>query len=91
MRFRDHLADLPKEIPGGQKAPELYDKSKLLKTEEDIKRLREKIAKKEDEKRQNTKEWDTLGREAEVAQLRVDLAEGSLRALNGEGDVSGAF
>ncbi|OAL55565.1 hypothetical protein IQ07DRAFT_171588 [Pyrenochaeta sp. DS3sAY3a] len=91
MRFRDHLADLPKEIPGGQKAPELYDRSKLLKTEEDIKRLREKIAKKEDEKRQNTKEWDTLAREAEVAQLRVDLAEGSLRALNGEGDVSGAF
>jgi len=91
MRFRDHLTDLPKEIPGGQKAPELYDKSKILKLEEDARKLREAIEKKEDAKRQKLREWDSLEREAETAQLRVDLAEASLRNLNGEGDVSGAF
>lgn len=91
MRFRDHLADLSKEIPGGQKAPELYDKSKILKLEEEARKLREMIDRKEDAKRQKLREWDGLEREAETAQLRVDLAEGSLRSLNGEGDVSGAF
>ncbi len=91
MRFRDHLADLPKEIPGGQRAPELYDKSKILKLEEEARKLRELIDKKEDAKRQKLREWDSLERDAETAQLRVDLAEGSLRGLSGEGDVSGAF
>ena len=91
MRFRDHLADLPKEIPGGQRAPELYDKSKILKLEEEARRLRELIEKKEDAKRQKLREWDGLERDAETAQLRVDLAEGSLRSLNGEGDIGGAF
>lgn len=91
MRFRDHLADLPKEVPGGQKAPEVYDKSKLLKLEEDARRLRELIDKKEDEKRQKLREWDALERDANNAQIRVDLAETSLRELDGEGDVSNAF
>lgn len=91
MRFRDHLADLSKEIPGGQKAPEMYDKSKILKLESEAQKLREMIDKKEDAKRQKLREWDSLEREAETAQLRVDLAESSLRASNGEADVSDAF
>jgi hypothetical protein len=91
MRFRDHLSDLPKEIPGGQRAPELYDKSKILKLEAEAQKLREMIDKKEDAKRQKLREWDSLEREAETAQLRVDLAEGSLRSINGEADVSDAF
>lgn len=91
MRFRDHLSDLPKEVPGGQKAPELYDKSKILKLEEEARKLREMIEQKEDAKRQKLREWDGVERDAETAQLRVDLAESSLRSLNGEGDVSGAF
>jgi len=91
MRFRDHLADLPKEIPGGQKAPEMYDKSKILKLEAEAQKLREMIDRKEDAKRQKLREWDSLEREAETAQLRVDLAESSLRSLNGEADVSDAF
>lgn len=91
MRFRDHLADLPKEIPGGQKAPEMYDKSKILKLEAEAQKLRELIEKKEDAKRQKLREWDSLEREAETAQLKVDLAEGSLRGLNGEADVRDAF
>jgi hypothetical protein len=91
MRFRDHLSDLPKEIPGGQKAPEVYDKSRLLKLEEDARRLREMIDKKEDEKRMKLREWDGLERDAGTAQLKVDLAEASLRELEGEGDMSSAF
>ena len=91
MRFRDHLADLPKEIPGGQKAPEMYDKSKILKLEAEAQKLRELIEKKEDAKRQKLREWDGLEREAETAQLKVDLAESSLRGLNGEADVRDAF
>lgn len=91
QRFRDHLADLPKEVPGGLKAPDVYDRSKLLKLEEDTRRLREAIERKEDEKRQKLKEWDGLERDAATAQIRVELAESSLRELNGEGDVSSAF
>jgi hypothetical protein len=91
MRFRDHLSDLPKEIPGGQKAPEMYDKSKILKLEEEARKLREMIDKREDAKRQKLREWDGLEREAETAQLKVDLAESSLRSINGEADVSDAF
>jgi hypothetical protein len=91
MRFRDHLSDLPKEVPGGQKAPEVYDKSKLLKLEEDARRLRELIDKKEDEKRQKLREWDGLERDANNAQLRVELAETSLRELDGDTDISNAF
>jgi hypothetical protein len=91
MRFRDHLSDLPKEVPGGQKAPEVYDKSKLLKLEEDARRLRDLIDKKEDEKRQKLREWDGLERDANNAQLRVELAETSLRELDGDTDISNAF
>ncbi|KAG9204825.1 hypothetical protein G6514_010058 [Epicoccum nigrum] len=90
MRFRDHLADLPKEIPGGQKAPEAYDKSKILRLEEEARKLREMIEKKEDAKRAKLREWDSLERDAETAQLRVDLAEQSLRNQNGETEVGGA-
>lgn len=90
MRFRDHMADLPKEIPGGQKMPELYDKSKILKLEEEARKLRELIDKKEDAKREKLREWDALERDANTAQLRVDLAETALRGLNGD-DMDGAF
>ncbi|KAJ4990674.1 hypothetical protein SVAN01_03905 [Stagonosporopsis vannaccii] len=90
MRFRDHLADLPKEIPGGQRAPEVYDKSKILRLEDEARKLREMIEKKEDAKRAKLREWDSIERDAETAQLRVDLAEQSLRNLNGETEVGGA-
>jgi predicted nucleic acid-binding Zn-ribbon protein len=89
MRFRDHLSDLPKEIPGGQRAPEVYDKSKILKLEEEARKLRELIDKKEDAKRARLREWTSLERDAETAQVRVELAEGSLRSLNDEGEAGG--
>jgi len=91
MRFRDHLSDLPKEVPGGQKAPDPYERSKLMKLEEDARRLREQIEKKEDEKRMKLREWDALERDAANAQLRVELAETSLRELDGESDMANAF
>ena len=62
-----------------------------MKLEAEAQKLREMIDKKEDAKRQRLREWDSLEREAETAQLRVDLAEGSLRNINGEADVSDAF
>ncbi|KAF2742910.1 hypothetical protein M011DRAFT_411662 [Sporormia fimetaria CBS 119925] len=91
QRFRDHLTDLPKEVQGGQRAPEAYDKSKLLKLEEDARRLRELIEQKESAKRQSLKEWDALEREANTAALKVELAEEHLRNQNGEADNGTAF
>ncbi|KAF2463655.1 uncharacterized protein BDR25DRAFT_297800 [Lindgomyces ingoldianus] len=90
QRFRDHLSDLPKEVQGGQKAPDVYDQSKILKLEEDARKLRELIDAKEMAKRQQLKEWDTLERDATNAALRSELAEQQLRSLNGEGEVGGA-
>ncbi|KAF2016608.1 hypothetical protein BU24DRAFT_409697 [Aaosphaeria arxii CBS 175.79] len=90
QRFRDHLSDLPKEIPGGQKAPDLYDHSKINKLEDEARRLREMIEAKEAIKRQRLKEWDGLEKDANNAALRADLAEQQLRSLNGEGEVGGA-
>jgi hypothetical protein len=84
QRFRDHLSDLPKEIPGGQRAPEVYDKSKILKLEEEARKLRAAIEAKESAKREQLKEWETLDREANNAGLRADLAEQHLRTLNGD-------
>lgn len=89
MRFRDHLSDLAKEIPGGQRAPEAYDKSKILKLEDEARKLRELIDKKEDAKRARLREWASLERDAETAQVRVELAEGSLRNLNDEAEDGG--
>jgi hypothetical protein len=78
-------------VPGGQKLPEVFDKSKLLKLEEDARKLRELIEKREDQKRPTLREWDTMERDSAAAHLRVELAETSLRELNGEGDMSSAF
>jgi hypothetical protein len=89
QRFRDHLSDLPKEIPGGQKAPELYEVDKINKLEEEARRLREIIEQKEAAKRKSMKEWDTLERDATNAALRSDLAEQQLRSLN-DSEVGGA-
>lgn len=90
QRFRDHLSDLPKEVPGGQKAPELYDKSKIIKLEDEARKLRDAIAAKEANKRQRLREWDVLEREGSNVSLRADLAEQQLRSLNGEGEAGGA-
>ncbi|KAJ9665361.1 hypothetical protein H2201_004438 [Coniosporium apollinis] len=87
---QQHLEGLAKEVPGGQRAPEVFDSSKLNKLEEEARRLRELIAEKQARKRGGVREWERLGREAENAGLRAELAEGSLRVLSGEEGVGGA-
>jgi hypothetical protein len=82
---------LAKEVPGGQKAPDMYDKSKIMKLEEEARKLRELIDAKETTKRQKVKEWDTVEKDASNATLRSELAEAHLRSLNGEDDGSTAF
>ena len=89
IRF-NHLADLPKEVPGGQKAPELYDKSKIAKLEEEARRLRELIDAKETVKRQKLREWEQLDHDANNAALRSELAEQQLRALTEDESTKGA-
>jgi hypothetical protein len=81
---------LPKEVPGGQKAPELYDKSKIMKLEDEARKLRDLIDAKEATKRQKLREWDILEKDANNATLRADLADQQLRSLNGEGEVGSA-
>lgn len=68
----------------------MYDKSKILKLEDEARKLREMIEQKEAAKRQHLKEWDTLERDANNAALRAELAEQQLRSLNGESEVGGA-
>jgi len=68
----------------------MYDKSKILKLEEETRRLRELIDAKEAAKRQRLREWDGLEKDAGNAALRADLAEQQLRSLNSEGEVGGA-
>ncbi|KAL9075049.1 MAG: hypothetical protein Q9157_004140, partial [Trypethelium eluteriae] len=86
----EHLADLPEIVPGGQKLPEVHDTSKINRLEDEARKLREAIAEKEAKKRQGVREWDRLQRESETAGLKAELAEGHLRALNGEDESGGA-
>ncbi|ORY07171.1 hypothetical protein BCR34DRAFT_29161 [Clohesyomyces aquaticus] len=90
QRFNAHMNELAKEIPGGQKAPEVYDQARILQLEEESRRLREKIEAKEMAKRQHLREWDTLEKDAANTALRSELAEQQLRSLNGESEVGGA-
>ncbi|KAF2002533.1 hypothetical protein P154DRAFT_141128 [Amniculicola lignicola CBS 123094] len=89
QRFRDHLADLPKEVVGGQLLPDIGDMSRIHKLEEDMRKMREAIEAKEAAKRQNLKEWDTTQREADNAAMRSEIADQHLRSLNGESEVGG--
>ncbi|KAF2810722.1 uncharacterized protein BDZ99DRAFT_475616 [Mytilinidion resinicola] len=90
QRFQNHLADLPKIVDGGKLAPELFDKSKLSKLEEEARKLRELIEIKQAKKRQTLREWETGERECDNNTLRAELAEQHLKSLNGENDVGGA-
>jgi len=90
QRFTDHLSDLPRVVPGGQKYPDPVDRSKATKLEEEAARLREQIVEMEARKRQGLREWDKLERESEKAALRSEMADNHLRELNGEGDLGGA-
>lgn len=86
-----YLGDLPRIVEGGQKAPDLYDHSRLDKLEEEAEKLRRVIDDKQIKKRRGLREWDRLERESEAAGLRAQLADESVRALAGENDGGAAF
>ena len=85
------LSDLPKIVDGGQKAEPLIDTAKLAKLQEEAEKLRRQIDEREQKKRKSMREWDRLSREVEVAALRSELAEQSVRELNGEAESQAAF
>ncbi|KAF2640604.1 hypothetical protein P280DRAFT_451408 [Massarina eburnea CBS 473.64] len=90
QRFQNHLADLPKEITGGQRAPEVYETSKITKLEEEARRLRQLIEEKESIRRPSIKDYDRAEMVSNNAALAADLAEQHLRSLNGDGEIGGA-
>ncbi|TKA24114.1 hypothetical protein B0A50_06854 [Salinomyces thailandicus] len=85
------MSNLPKVIEGGQSADALVDDTRLRKLQEESERLRRQIEEKEQKKRKSLREWDRMSREVEVASLRSELAEQSLRELNGEAESQAAF
>lgn len=85
------IADLPKVIEGGQKAEPLVDMSRLHKLQEEAEKLRKQIDERQARQRKGLREWDRLARETEVASLRSELAEQSVRQLNGEAENQAAF
>ena len=68
----------------------LREKTKILKLEEEARKLRELIEQKEAAKRSGLREWDKAERESNNAALRSELAEQQLRNLNGDGEMGGA-
>lgn len=85
------IADLPKIVEGGQKAEPLVDMTRLNKLQEEAEKLRKQIQEKEAKSRKGLREWVKLSREVEVAGLRSELAEQSVRELNGEAESTAAF
>jgi len=86
-----YLADLPRIVEGGQRAPELYDRSRVMRLEDEAEKLRRAIEDKQTQNRRGLREWERLSRESEGAAFRAQLAEESARALAGEGDGGAAF
>lgn len=86
-----YLTDSPRIVEGGQKAPELYNRSRLDKLEDEAERLRKAIEEKQTIKRKGLRDWERLERESETAAFRAQLVDDSVRALAGEGDGGAAF
>nr|POF11408.1 hypothetical protein CFP56_44246 [Quercus suber] len=85
------MADLPKILEGGQKAEPLVDLSRLNKLQEEAEKLRKQIEERQARQRKGLREWDRLARDTEIASLRSELAEQSVRQLNGEAESQAAF
>ncbi|THV85391.1 hypothetical protein D6C86_00443 [Aureobasidium pullulans] len=86
-----YLADLPRVVDGGIKAPELYDRGRLNKLEDEAEKLRQVIEDKQARKRKGLQEWAKLSRDSETASFRAQLADENVRALAGENDGGAAF
>lgn len=85
-----HLADLPTIVPGGIRQKDLVDTSRLLKLEDESRKLREVIAEREAVGRRGKRDWERLERDGDTISLRAELADEHLRSLNGEGELGGA-
>ena len=85
------MSSLPKVVDGGQRAEPLIDETKLGRLQDEAERLRRQIEERELKKRKGLREWDRLSREVEIAGLRSELAEQSVRELNGEAESQAAF
>ncbi|KAI5207639.1 hypothetical protein AUEXF2481DRAFT_1936 [Aureobasidium subglaciale EXF-2481] len=86
-----YLADLPRIVDGGIRAPELYDRGRLNKLEDEAEKLRQVIEDKQARKRKGLREWAKLSRESETASYRAQLADENVRALAGENDGGAAY
>ncbi|KAF1827423.1 uncharacterized protein K489DRAFT_397701 [Dissoconium aciculare CBS 342.82] len=85
------LVDLPQIVEGGKKLEPLVDRTKVVALEEEAEKLRRQLGEKEIRNRKSLREWDRLTRETELAALRSELADNSLRQLNGEVEMQAAF
>lgn len=85
------MTGLPQITEGGQKLPELYDRSRAERLEDEAERLRRVIEEKQARKRKGLREWERLERESEQAAFRAALADESVRTLAGEVDGGAAF
>jgi hypothetical protein len=82
---------LPQIVEGGKKLEPLVDRTKVVALEEEAEKLRRQLGEKETRNRKSLREWDRLTRETELAALRSELADNSLRQLNGEVEMQAAF
>lgn len=90
-RTQSLLPGLPQIVDGGVRAPDLYDRARLEKLEEETDKIRKLIEEKQTRKRKGLREWERLERESEAAGFRASLADESVRALEGEGEMETAF
>ena len=66
------------------------DGARLGRLQEEAEKLRRQIEEREGRRRRGLREWERLAREVHVSGLRGELAEGSVRELNGEAVEGGA-
>lgn len=85
------MSTLEKVLPLGKKASTGEHEARIKKLEEEQEQLRKVVAEKQAQKRQALREWDDRVRESEIAGLRSELAEDSLRVWQDEGIAGTAF
>lgn len=82
-----HMATLERVVPGGKRTPGLTSgmnptqEAKMKQLEDDAERIRADIMEKQKVKRETLREWDIRERESQIADLRSELADESLRTL----------
>lgn len=94
------LAELPPIIPGGKLAPDLIPlttgvlpelQAHMDQLKEEEERIRKEKYVKEERLRRSLQEWDKLGREIKLLELKCELSTASLRKIAGEETGGAAF